>query len=86
MTQDIYKKAHVHCTRNRDMLEADTECGCFHCLRVYDPAQIQKWIDNGQTALCPHCGVDSVLGKGAGYPLTDAFLKGMHVRWFGEEL
>ena len=86
MTQDIYKKAHVHCTRNRDMLEADTECGCFHCLRVYDPAQIQKWIDNGQTALCPHCGVDSVIGEGAGYPLTDAFLKGMHVRWFGEEL
>lgn len=86
MAQDNYTEAHACCTRNREMLEKDARCGCFHCLRVYDPVQIQKWIDNGQTALCPHCGVDSVIGEGTGYPLTDVFLKGMHKRWFGEEL
>ena len=85
MAQDRYTEAHVHCTRNRELLEKDSVCGCFHCLRIFDPAEIQKWIDNGQTAMCPHCGVDSVIGESAGYPLTEAFLKGMRTRWFGEE-
>lgn len=85
MVQERYTEAHAYCTNHRAALEKDALCGCFHCLRIYNPAQIEKWIDNGQTALCPHCGVDSVIGESAGYPLTDAFLKGMHKRWFESE-
>ena len=37
------------------------------------------------TAICPHCGVDSVIGEKSGFPITQEFLKAMHKRWFGKE-
>ena len=36
-------------------------CGCFHCLRVYEATEVIDWIDDGETPLCPHCGVDAVM-------------------------
>ena len=44
---------------------------------------ITEWVedDNG-TALCPHCGIDSVIGESAGYPLAREFLKKMNRCWF----
>jgi len=36
------------------------------------------------TALCPHCGIDSVIGSASGYPVSEPqFLKAMHDHWFG---
>lgn len=58
-------------------------CGCFYCLRVFDPSEIEKWIeDEADTALCPYCEIDSVIGESAGYPLTRAFLEEMNRYWF----
>jgi hypothetical protein len=48
-------------SRNRKLLPAGTECGCFHCLSCFQSEEIQTWIDDGSTALCPVCGVDAVL-------------------------
>jgi hypothetical protein len=36
-------------------------CGCFHCLQVYEATEVIDWIDDGETPLCPHCGVDAVM-------------------------
>jgi hypothetical protein len=36
----------------------------------------------GQTALCPKCPVDSVIGAASGDPITPEFLKLMHDHWF----
>ena len=36
----------------------------------------------GLTALCPYCVIDAVIGEGAGYPLTEEFLKKMNAYWF----
>jgi NAD-dependent SIR2 family protein deacetylase len=36
-------------------------CGCFHCLLVYEATEVVDWIDDGETPLCPHCGVDAVM-------------------------
>jgi hypothetical protein len=35
---------------------------------VFDVREIEEWIDGGQTALCPHCGIDSVLPVIDGHP------------------
>jgi hypothetical protein len=35
--------------------------GCFYCVPVFDVEEIEEWIDGGQMALCPHCGIDNVL-------------------------
>lgn len=47
------------------------------------PSEITEWIeDEGGTALCPYCGIESVIGENSGYPLTRDFLAEMHQYWF----
>ncbi len=66
-------------------------CGCFDCLWMFQPTEIKEWVDEsvldgkGQTALCPKCGIDSVIGSESGYPITKEFLGSMQKRWFGPE-
>lgn len=45
----------------RSKLEASEACGCYFCLKIYNPNEIDEWIDDEQTAICPYCGIDSVL-------------------------
>ncbi len=76
-------EAHRACTDNKADLAGSDRCGCFHCLSVYDPSEIVKWVDSGRTAICPECSIDSVLPSAGGWPVEDAdFLGRMHRRWF----
>ena len=77
---------HTHelCKNNRQKLEAAQVCGCFYCLRIFDPKEIVWEDDLDQTAMCPYCGIDSVLPESATLPITKPFLKKMHEFWFTE--
>jgi hypothetical protein len=44
-------------------------------------SEIAEWIDDGQTALCPRCGIDSVLPVIDGKPDV-VLLWAMHRYWF----
>ena len=79
-------KAHKASHENELLVNKSTKCGCFCCGKIFDSSEIIEWtIDrNGDTALCPYCGIDSVLPDSAGYPLTEEFLVKMHKRWFGK--
>ena len=75
--------AHRYSINNKPMLLRDKKCGCFYCLSVFDPSEIDEWIqDTDETAVCPHCGIDSVIGESSGYPITKAFLSQMQQYWF----
>lgn len=78
------KVAHNACTSNEGDLRASSKCGCFYCLRIYEPSEIREWIDdrNGLTALCPYCGIDSVIGDVAGCPISKDFLEAMNKFFF----
>ena len=78
----LLEEAHKRSIRNRPLVEASDLCGCFYCLRTYSPALIKEWVRVEETALCPYCGIDSVIGSKAGYPLTAPFLVAMRRRWF----
>jgi hypothetical protein len=47
--------------------------------------QVEEWLEDERgTALCPHSGIDSVIGSAFGYPVAnEQFLRAMHARWFG---
>jgi len=84
--EDI-RKAHSHCSNHRNELLASAKCGCFYCCAIFPQFEIGNWIDEdstgvGQTALCPKCGIDSVIGDKCGYDLSNKFLKRMHDYWF----
>jgi hypothetical protein len=80
----ILDAAHRRSTHHREELERSEVCGCFYCLGTCVAGDVEEWIDDDGTALCPRCGVDSVLGSASGYPAGDRqFLVAMHARWFG---
>jgi hypothetical protein len=76
------EEAHKHCFKNRAELAKSLLCGCFYCEKTFPPAKIDEWVDEGQTAMCPFCGIDSVLGSASGLELGKAFLHCMNERWF----
>ena len=80
--EDRLKAAHRHCRLNRVELQSSDLCGCFYCFAIFAPAEISEWIDDGETALCPKCPVDSVIGSASGFPITPEFLHRMHDKWF----
>jgi hypothetical protein len=75
--------AHKKCRRHRAEIEQSRKCGCFYCTRIFDAVQITDWIDTRQSALCPFCGIDSVIGDNSGFEITKDFLEQMHEAWFG---
>ena len=79
---DLCIEAHKHSSKHRAEIEASTRCGCFFCFRTFHSAEIKVWTDGNQTALCPRCGVDSVIGSASKHRLDDAFLRGMHAHFF----
>ncbi|MBL8264090.1 MAG: cytoplasmic protein [Xanthomonadaceae bacterium] len=83
----VLKGAHDRSTAHRAELLDSMVCGCFYCVSEFEPARIHEWVDEdaegiGQTALCPRCGVDSVIGSASGYPITPDFLGRMRAYWF----
>jgi hypothetical protein len=76
--------AHRHSIRNRSEVYGSSQCGCFYCLRTFPPAEIGRWLTEGDgTAIGPHCDIDAVLGSASSLPVTDeAFLKAMNEHWF----
>ncbi|MDB9496457.1 cytoplasmic protein [Spirulina major CS-329] len=87
MTEPPHITAHAHSIRHYDEIQRSDTCGCFYCCQIFPPSQIKEWVQDGdrpadQTALCPHCGIDSIISSASGYPITAAFLHRMHDYWF----
>jgi len=81
MNDDIIS-AHKFCTNNKIGLLSDNLCGCFYCLTIFEPTKINFWLEPENTAICPYCGIDAVIGVYSGYPITSEFLKKMRNYWF----
>jgi len=79
-------EAHEHSANHREEVESSETCGCFYCAQTYPTGNILDWTDGGETALCPYCGIDSVIGDKSGVPLTKEFLTEMYDVWFGHSV
>jgi len=75
-------RAHRHSQYHREEIEASETCGCFYCLEIFAPSTITRWTDKDTTAICPKCGIDSVIGNESQYPITVEFLTLMRDSWF----
>lgn len=78
-----YIKAHEFSSDHKEQILKDDKCGCFFCLRIFNPNEIVDWIEDEKgTAICPYCDIDSVIGESSGFPITKEFLKKMKEYWF----
>jgi hypothetical protein len=82
---EVLEKAHKQSSQHRDRVLAG-KCGCFDCLSIYDGDIVKEWIDDGQTAICPICKIDTVLPVSDDVPAGElAFLKAMRDHWTSPE-
>jgi len=84
-SEDFLSNVHEHSFKNREELARSVECTCFHCFEVFSPEEIELYYtekDRKQTALCPFCLVDAVIGDAAGFDLSDRLIDAMAYYYF----
>ena len=69
--------------RNYSQIKQSTLCGCFSCMTVFNAQAVKSWTDDNQTAQCPLCQTDSVIGDASGYSINKAFLRKVRETYFG---
>ena len=62
MEQTNLEKVYQHSKNNKAELLRSKTCGCFYCKKIFNPKEIKNWLEKENTALCPYCTIDSVLG------------------------
>ena len=73
------EKFHKKSKNHRKELDSSEFGGCFYCRQFFDPKEIVEWVDKDKTALCPKCGIDSVLPMNS---KNSALLVEMSDYWF----
>ena len=84
-SKDYIKNVHQYSSSHKDEIMAANLCGCFYCKKTFSPSEIEEWIEENSigeyTAICPRCGIDSVLSDR--HPIFDKnFLSKMNNYWF----
>ena len=82
---DPLTAAHDHSFKNRSEITQSDTCGCYCCLAIFPPADVREWLtesDGQESAFCPRCSIDAVIGSASGFPITSEFLQKMRRRWF----
>lgn len=66
-----------HIKNNEIEILGSQKAGCFFCGHEYSARKINDWANSrkGMSAICPVCGVASVIGDASGLPTDSAFLK-----------
>ena len=61
--EDLLKRLTRGSYENKITLEKTEECVCYYCLKIYPSKEVKGYVKdkNGYTAICPMCGIDSVL-------------------------
>ena len=75
---------HSHTLRNRLEIESSEYCHCIGCCKSYPASLVGDFIKdgNGETALCPYCGTDAVIGDGCGLELNQDIMSALNKIWF----
>lgn len=66
----------INSFKNRTTL--GDKCACYYCSSKFQKNEIEEWVDDEQTAICPHCHIDSVITD----DLTDNELEELHKKMF----
>jgi hypothetical protein len=82
-TDDELAIHHKRSFANEPLLKTAKDCGCFSCLEHCDPDDVDLWDDSpANTAVCPHCGIDSIITEHETDRVDDELLKCLQARYF----
>jgi len=91
-TKNYLTAAHKTSWQNKGLLSKSRKCGCFSCIRIFEPSLIYDWSDQPKdeellgeilaTAWCPYCFIDSIIPEAAGFPIKKELLCSMNSNFF----
>lgn len=82
MDKEKIKLAIKFATSNKDALGKSKYAACYYCQQVFLANEVVEFLEVENTALCPKCGIDSVLPDTSGYEFTKENLLELHKFWF----
>jgi hypothetical protein len=85
-TVEELKAVYSHSIRNEESILKSNLFGCFHCISIFPVADVKLSEmmvekDGCKTAICPICGIDSVLGDST-VEITAELLEKMNEYYF----
>ncbi len=79
-TFEDYMKVSNSAFKNKEIIKKSNKVACYYCLNIYDATHIRDYTDDN-TAICPFCDVDTIIGDATNYPIEDKnFLE--HMYWY----
>ena len=82
MTKEEMKEIHSHTLRNRKEIESSDNCVCISCCEIFYASEVEDYIDEGKTALCPRCGIDAVIGGCTGISMDRETISELNKEFF----
>lgn len=86
MTKELIEAAYAHTIRNRVEILKSRNCCCIDCRQIFPAKDVTDWIDGNQTAMCPYCNADAVIGDASTFQLTEDFIITLHNEYFDYEI
>lgn len=53
-----------------ERMNPEAVCGCYNCQQIFRFKDITDFWDEGEVAVCPNCGLDSVVVETADMQVT----------------
>ena len=75
-------KLYAYASHNKHMVEKSDKCYCFHCKSMFESSEVDSYLENEQTALCPKCNIDSVIPDSVDDTVDESVIAEMHDYWF----
>lgn len=76
------KKLHTYSSHNRNLIAVANKCYCFYCKAIIESREIKDYADNGQTAICPKCGINSIIPDSIEEGVDEKTIAEMNEYWF----
>lgn len=68
-----------------EIIQSDL-CGCYFCRHIFSAREVSDWVEDEHhvSAVCPECGMDTVIGDHSGVPISKDLLKEMNDYFYGQ--
>lgn len=80
--KDLIDNAARMSLNNSAQVAKSKKCGCYYCCNIFHAKEVTSFTDEGETALCPVCGVDAVIPGAIIENLNSELLSELKKYWF----
>lgn len=76
------ERLHAYSAHNKSLIDISNKCYCFYCRSCMERSEMVDYIDDGQTAVCPKCGIDSIIPDSIEECVDENMIAQMNEYWF----